>query len=496
LDSGKFKVTAARRAAFDVLRRVETEGAYAGNLLTSNRYQSLSREDHALAQELTLGVLRWQGQLDFLIEHYAKRNLDRLDLEVAVALRLGLYQLRYLSRIPSHAAINESVNLVKEAKKSSAAPLVNAVMRAAQRDRALDFSISDPLKRLAIETSHPAWLIRRWIERFGEEETRALALSNNQAPRIAFRFNRKKMPEEATRAWLDGHGIQTSKSELAPGAEIIDAGSLAPEAARDGWIYLQDEASQLVAHLATGWVEEESGRGGERETGRDDDFTPPLSSDLPFSPSPTLPLSLSFPLSHSLRILDLCSAPGSKTTLLASLFPENTMIVAGDLHLHRLRTMKELSSKLEATGIFPVQLNASGRLPFAQPAMFDYVLLDAPCSGLGTLQRNPEIKWRMNVAKIRELADLQERMLALAAFQVRAGGLLTYSVCSTEIEEGEEVIARFRLDHPEFRDITRERLTGLGLDPLPMLTASFGARTYPHRQGTEGFYVCVLWRRR
>jgi 16S rRNA (cytosine967-C5)-methyltransferase len=479
LDSGKFKVTAARRAAFDVLRRVETEGAYAGNLLTSNRYQGLSREDHALAQELTLGVLRWQGQLDYLIEHYAKRNLDRLDLEVAVALRLGLYQLRYLSRIPSHAAINESVNLVKEAKKTSAAPLVNAVMRAAQRDRALEFSISDPLERLAIETSHPAWLIRRWIDRFGEEETRALALSNNQAARIAFRFNRKKMPEEATRAWLEGHGIKTRTSELAPGAEIIDTGSLAPEAVRDGWIYLQDEASQLVAHLNA-----ECGmRNAESAS-----IEPPGDSNSAID---------SFRIPHSaFRILDLCSAPGSKTTLLASLFPENTMIVAGDLHLHRLRVMKELSSKLEATGIFPIQLDASGRLPFAQPAIFDYVLLDAPCSGLGTLQRNPEIKWRINAAKIRELAELQERMLIHAAYHVRAGGLLTYSVCSTEVEEGEEVIAQFRHDHPEFRDITRERLTGLGLDPLPMLTPSFGARTYPHRQGTEGFFVCVLWRRR
>ncbi|MBO0799118.1 MAG: 16S rRNA (cytosine(967)-C(5))-methyltransferase RsmB, partial [Blastocatellia bacterium] len=202
LDS-KFKVTAARRTAFDVLRRVEAEGAYAGNLLTSSRYQGLSREDHALAQELTLGVLRWQGLLDYLIELHAQRSLDRLDREVAIALRMGLYQLRYLSRIPPHAAINESVNLVKESRKSSAAPFVNAVLRSAQRRRDPDFLIEDRVESLAVETSHPSWLMRRWVERFGEEEARALALANNQAPRIAFRFNLKKSSEEATREWFD-----------------------------------------------------------------------------------------------------------------------------------------------------------------------------------------------------------------------------------------------------------------------------------------------------
>jgi 16S rRNA (cytosine967-C5)-methyltransferase len=483
LDRGRFKVTAARRAAFDVLRRVESEGAYAGDALASHRYDDLTRQDHALAQELTLGVLRWQGQLDFLIEQHAQRRLNKLDPEVVIALRLGLYQLRNLSRIPPHAAINESVNLVKEDKKASAAPLVNAVLRAAQRDRTLNLPIEDPLERLAIETSHPPWLLRRWIDRFGEEETRSLALSNNNAPRTVFRFNTGSASEEATRAWLEEHGIKTLKSELAPGAEIIESGSLPPEPVRENWIYLQDEASQLVAHLIADMEE----RPGERESRRaGDEKDSATSPALPPSRSPTLPLSL----------LDLCAAPGSKAMLLASLLPEDSLIIAGDLHLHRLRTMKELDSRFGMARINLVQLDAAGALPFPQPASFDCVLVDAPCSGLGTLQRNPEIKWRMSIEKIRELAALQDRLITKAAGQVRAGGLLTYSVCSTEVEEGEEVVGRFRQNHPEFRDLTRERLTALGLDPMPLLTPSFGARTFPHRQGTEGFFICVLWRRR
>src|SRR5439155_8970871 len=160
-------------------------------------------------------------------------------------------------------------------------------------------------------------------------------------------------------------------------------------------------------------------------------------------------------------VLDLCAAPGSKTTLIASLIPEETLIVAGDLHYHRLRTMKEIAARLDQSRINLVQLDAAGELPFAEERRFDLVLVDAPCSGLGTLERRPEIKWRMSEEKIRELAALQRRLIANAARQVSIGGLLAYAVCSTEPEEGEEVIAEFRAAHAEFRDVTRERLIEL-----------------------------------
>src|SRR5215813_6617283 len=177
----KTNVSPSRVAAFDVLWRVATEDAFASDLLASTRHDRLSREDHALAQELSLGVLRWQIQLDFLVERYTRRPLDRLDPEVVVALRLGLYQLRFLSRIPPHAAINESVNLVKQRGKKSAAALVNAALRAAQRDegfgsdQAIKTSSANPLKKMSVETAHPPWLLERWIERFGPEEARAMA---------------------------------------------------------------------------------------------------------------------------------------------------------------------------------------------------------------------------------------------------------------------------------------------------------------------------------
>src|SRR5882672_11700869 len=254
----KTNVAPARVAAFDVLWRVATEDAFVSDMLASPRYDRLSREDRALAQELSLGVLRWQIRLDFLVERYTRRPLYKIDPEVVVALRLGLYQLKFLSRIPPHAAINESVNLVKCRGKKSAAPLVNAALRAAQREESLDFNqavnntIESPLEKLSVETAHPPWLLRRWIERFGEEDARDMALADNSAPRAAFRFSTRRAGESRTRQWLAENNVAVRDSELAPGAGVIESGSLSPqsEPVREGWIYIQDEASQLVAHLA------------------------------------------------------------------------------------------------------------------------------------------------------------------------------------------------------------------------------------------------------
>src|SRR5262249_51219994 len=234
-------------------------------------------------------------------------------------------------------------------------------------------------------------------------------------------------------------------SELAPGAAVIESGSLSPqsEPVREGWIYLQDEASQLVAHLAA-------------------IRSNPLRSRI-----------------SNLRFLDLCAAPGGKTTLLASLIPADALVVAGDLRPHRLRTMKELSERLGVDNIHLVQFDAAAPLPFDQQEGFDVVLLDAPCTGLGTLQRHPEIKLRMSEGRIAQLAELQKRLIANASRQLCVGGLLVYSVCSTEPEEGEEVVAWFRQNNPEFRDMTRERLVEIGLEPSPLLPPSFSAPTSP-----------------
>jgi 16S rRNA (cytosine967-C5)-methyltransferase len=381
-----------------------------------------------------------------------------------IALRLGLYQLRFLSRVPPHAALNEAVNLVRLHERQAAAPLVNAVLRAAQRDaaplnEALQ-TVTNPLARAAIAASHPTWLFNRWVERFGEEEAGKLAAANNTAPRVAFRFNPLRAPIEQTRAWLAQNNIVTRPSTIAPNAAVIEAGALSSQAepVQSGWLYLQDEASQLIANLAA--------------------------AKIPHS---------AFRIPHC---LDLCAAPGSKTSLLAELLPAETLLIGGDLHWQRLQTMKELTGRLGVVNIQFAQLDALADLPFVTEPGFDLILLDAPCTGLGTLQRHPEIKWRVTEAKIAELAALQKRLLANAARYLRPGGLLTYAVCSSEPEEGEEVIAWFRAQHPAFRDHTRERLSELGLEPATFLTPDFGARAFTQRHGCESFFFCALWKRR
>ena len=457
-------ISPARRAAYDILWRVAAEDAYATNLLASESYAALSREDHALLNELVLGVLRWQRTLDFLIERYAQRPANKLDLETLIILRLALYQLRWLTRVPAHAALNEAVNLSKASDKPAAAPLVNAVLRNATRDSATTLNemlaaVPNELAQLGIATSHPSWLLKRWLARLGESETRALAAANNTAPRTALRFNALHAEPAQTRDWLTTHGVTLESSSITPQAFFITNGKLSAQAEplRQGALYLQDEASQLAAHMAAS------------------NLNPQISNP---------------------QCLDLCAAPGGKATLLASLLTDEARVVACDVHAHRLRTLDELRERLGIFNLEIRQLDATQEIPPDFHESFDLVLLDAPCSGLGTLQRHPEIKWRLNETKLGELAALQQRLLENAARSVKPGGLLTYAVCSTEPEEGEAVIAEFRAAHPEYRDHTRERLQELGLDPALFLTASFGARTFTHRDGCEGFFVCALWKRR
>jgi 16S rRNA (cytosine967-C5)-methyltransferase len=458
------RISPARKAAFDVLYRVEVDQAYAINLVSSSSNDALSRQDHSLLQELTLGVLRWRGQLDYLAAHYSRRAADRLDTAVRIALHIGLYQIRFLTRVPAHAAVNESVEMIKEHGSRGAASLVNAVLRAAERDRRTSLdrlleSVTDPLERLSVETSHPRWLLERWTARYGTEEARQLALSNNSPHRAWFRFNSNRAPEGETRAWFAANDYPVEDSSLVPGAASLAGRGISSRSdpVREGRIFFQDAASQLVSYMAAGTRDQR------------DPSAPPL------------------------RVADLCAPPGGKSFILESLLPD-ALFVAGDLHRQRLRVMRSLARQLNGRLPALIELDATAGLPFKAGA-FDVVLVDAPCTGLGTLQRNPEIKWRLKPRKILELAARQRVLIEHAGTLVRSGGLLTYSVCSTEPEEGEDIVAEFKRAHPEYRDVTRERLVELGLDAEQFLTKSYGARTLTHRQQTESFFVAVLWRR-
>lgn len=436
-------VSPARLAAFEILLRVE-EGAYASVLLASKEAE-LTSPDRALCHELVMGVLRRQLWLDRLIEYYANRNVSELDVAVRIVLRLGLYQLRFLSRVPASAAVNESVNLVHLARLRSAGALVNAVLRRATREPEVDptSTIHDPIERIAVATSHPLWLIERWTKAFGAEETEAFAQANNEPAPIAFRIvnNRAQVAEMCER--LRRSGAELIPSRVVSGAwRITGAGTLLAELVAAGQVYVQDEASQLVA-------ESLAAQPGE-------------------------------------LVLDLCAAPGGKTTQIAASCLDSAIIVAGDLHQHRLRTVIS-SAKLQGLqSIHCLVLDGLTILPLADSS-FDRVLVDAPCSGTGTLRRNPEIRWRISPDDIQDLCGRQKQLLFNAARVVKPGGRLIYSTCSVEPDENEQVVQAFLENQKTFR------LGQLGLDSS-LITLSGAARTWPHRQGTDGFFICALER--
>jgi 16S rRNA (cytosine967-C5)-methyltransferase len=441
-------VSPARRAAFDILSKVESEHAYASVLVARLSQSDLSHEDRALAQEIILGVLRWQGLLDNFIERYSGRSIARLDSPVLIALRIGLYQLRHLTRVPQSASVNESVNLVRRARVASAAPLVNAVLRQAARrlDDTPAPETTDPLERDSIELSHPRWLLERWQSTLGEQEARQLGLANNTPPATAFRVNTLRTSVAEVLADLEAAGVSTRGSRVAQNALVVESGPSAPlmGASERGLIYLQDEASQLVSILL------EARRGQ--------------------------------------LVLDLCAAPGSKTSHIAALTEDQAWIVACDRHHHRLNTLRATCKRLGIHSVDALALDATRELPFiAGRRRFDRILVDAPCSGTGTLRGNPEIKWRLSADDLTRLAELQLGLLKRGASVVASGGRLVYSTCSIERDENEDVVRRFLEMSSVFRIIEPQAPPGL-------ITIDGFVRTFPHRDGTDGFFAAVLER--
>ena len=418
------EISPARLTAFKILQQVET-GAFSSVLLAAEEPR-LQPADRALCHELVLGVLRWQLFLDKISEHFSRRPVESLDAAVRIALRLGLYQLRFLTRIPASAAVNESVSLVRAARLTSATSFVNAVLRRAIREAEYDpaAAVSDPLEKIAVQTSHPRWLIERWVSSFGIEEAVAFARANNIMPPVSFRVVQMRASEVEVLAKLKGVGATVEASQIVKGAwRVSGATSLLRELSSAGQIYLQDEASQLVADVM-------DVIGGQ-------------------------------------RVLDLCAAPGGKTTLMADRAGGYAFIVAADRSATRLATVMATMRVHGFEDIWPVILDATQPLPFPHES-FDKVLVDAPCSGTGTLRANPEIRWRLKPGDFDRFSEQQKRIVSRAVEVLKPGGRLVYSTCSVEREENEEVIH--------------------GLD----LKVSKIIRTWPQREGSDGFFVSIL----
>ena len=457
-------VSAARKIAFEVLRRVEEGGAFASDLLHARLAEHVKREDAGLATELTLGVLRRQRLLDFLLERFTKKPVSGFDVEVLLALRIGIYQLRFLERIPSRAAVNESVELVKGARKTSAAPLVNAVLRRAAGDPAIVANGNlegllpedlPPGERLGILHSHPTWMVERWLKVFGESRTVALLKSNNRAPRIALAVHPEERRAEIIQR-LETEKLIIESGRLLRQAIVAHGGSPArTEVFREGGISIQDEASQAV------------------------------------------PLLLGVEAGQT--VLDLCAAPGGKTAALGIAAGPTGSVLAADLHPHRLREMEARLERMGIQNVKTVALDATLALPFQEK--FERILLDAPCSGTGTLARNPEIRWRLAEKDLDELHQTQVALLKNAITHLADGGRLVYSTCSLEPEENERVVEEvLRGSKVRIAPVSESaaRLVGYlaeGVAADNLFDPQGAFRTFPPEQHTDGFYACVLEKR-
>ena len=442
-------IAPARVAAYETLRAVSRRAADLPAALARARSGLHDERDRALAGEIATGTLRWQGAFDRLISAYSGRPLDRLDPEIIEILRLSLFQLLHLDRVPASAAVNDAVHLARKVGKSSAAPLVNALLRRASRERGrlpLPPRAGDEgqasLDYLETTLSHPRWLVERWRDRHGFAAAEGWCRFNNAPAPLTLRANRLKTTREALAAALASEGVETEPCRFAPDGLLVRSGNpLLLPMASSGLFVVQDEASQLVGVLA-------GARGGE-------------------------------------RVLDACAAPGGKTTAMAADMADRGLLVASDVRPKRVRLLAETVRAAGARSVRVVLANAAQPLPFGE--VFDLVLIDAPCSGLGTVRRDPDIKWRRSPDEFPALASLQTRILASAAAVVRSGGRVLYSTCSSEPEENDEVVERFLGDSPRFR---RSPLT---FAPAPELVDAAGCfRTLPFRDGLEAFFAASL----
>jgi 16S rRNA (cytosine967-C5)-methyltransferase len=442
-----------RGLAMEILNRVELTDAYAEPLLDAclSAHYLPNIHDRRLLTHLVYGVLRMRGHLDWIIRKYYRGNFTGMNISIKNILRTGLYQLLYTSRIPTFAVVDEAVNLAKILHPAGASQ-VNAILRNYLRKR--EYLVyprleENPLEYVAVVYSHPHWLVKRWLKIFGVEGTIALCSANNDIPPATLLVNRRKISREQARKELSAENIETKETIFSPdGLVLAGHGSSLRETAsyREGLVLLQDEASQLISHL--------------------------------LAPCP------------GERILDLCAGTGIKTTHLAEIMQNRGHILAVDNNERKTNTLRELA-KRQGIGIVKTRTgDATADLGEALHDKFDRVLVDAPCSGLGTLRRNPEIKWRLQARDIKVFSDLQKKMLSCAAAYVKRGGTIGYSVCTVMPEENEVVINDFLRRNKDFH-----------LMPAPetinnsMIDKKGFFRTNPALHGTDGFFAAVLIRK-
>jgi 16S rRNA (cytosine967-C5)-methyltransferase len=442
---------AARALAFDVLIRVEEGAAYAdATLATALAAASLALRDRALASRLVYGTLAWRRRLDWHLAHLANRDPATLESRVAVLLRLGLYQIALLDRVPDHAAVATSVDLAKR-HVPAASGLVNAVLRRAARERMhlpLPDPEADPVEHLAVATSHPTWLVTRWQRRFGGDTLAALLAADNEAAPTVLRARPGRRDDLLTR--LATAGIACEPGRFAPDAVRVQA---ADPHGLPGWaegvFSVQEEASQLVVQL--------------------------------LDPHP------------GERVLDVCAAPGGKATYAADLMENRGLVVAVDQRRRGARAIAKYARRLGLGNVGVLVLDARTAGSALASARFARILVDAPCSGLGTLRAHPEIRWRRTPADLDRFAAQQASILEAVTPLLAPDGVIVYATCTLTDEENEDVVDPWLARHPEL--IREDAASHLPASTRALVGDDGALRTLPHREGLDGFFAVRARRR-
>jgi 16S rRNA (cytosine967-C5)-methyltransferase len=451
-------IAPARVAAYDILCAVSAGNADLPTAIAFARGGLHDDRDRALAAEISTGVQRWRAALDHLIVQFSKRAIDRLDPEIVEILRLSAYQLLHLTRVPASAIVDDAVDLTRRAGKRSASGFVNAVLRTISRRRGslpLPERPADPADRAAaleyfsVTLSHPRWLAERWYERLGLDAAEAWMQFNNTPGSVTLRANRLQITRDALVERLAADEIQVHPTRYAPDGLVVDEGyPLRGDGQERGLFVVQDEASQLVTLLA---------------------------GDQPAA-----------------RVLDTCASPGGKTTAIAALMEGRGLLVACDVRDRRIDLLRRTVAASGAGNVRIVQADLLKPLPFG--SAFDCVLVDAPCSGLGTLRRDPDIRWRRRECDLPALAAAELTMIRHAAEMVAPGGRLVYATCSSEPEENEGIAATFLATTPGFAALHASRATKRLAETL--VDQRGHLRTQPDLHGLEAFFGAVFERQR
>jgi 16S rRNA (cytosine967-C5)-methyltransferase len=446
--------TVSRLVAARVLDRVESARAYADLALhAALRDDRLALRDRAFATELVYGTLRWRGRLDYALAGCVDRPLTEIEPAVLTLLRLGAYQVLFCDSVPARAAVDETVRCAHALGWARAAGLVNAVLRRLVR-RLPTLTWPDlerePLAHLVHALSIPEWIAERWLARLGPAEAAALARASNGVPPLTARTNplattREELLRELAPRWPEARLARHAPLAITLG-HGVDPGS--DPAFREGRFTVQDEASQLVVELLA-----------------------PAAGE---------------------RVLDLCAAPGAKATAIAERVGPSGLVVACDRNQRRLDLVGRAARRLALANVHAALADATQPLQGLPGVPFARILVDAPCSGLGTLRRNPDARWRLRPGDASALAETQRALLAQAASVLLPGGTLVYSTCTLLAEENEAVVAAFLGQHPEFSLTERSALPAA---LLPFVEADGFMRTWPQRHGTDGFFAARLERR-